>query len=104
MNTAVAASTALNSLVNDLSGIREANAAFLAKPRKLLIDGAWVPAASGDTFDVRDPSSDRVITRCALGDAADIDKAVAAARRAFEQGEWAQMKPVDRERLMHRLA
>jgi len=38
-----------------------ANAAFLAKPRKLLIDGAWVAAASGRTFEVRDPSSDKVI-------------------------------------------
>ncbi len=84
--------------------IMPANAAFLAAPRKLLIDGAWVPAASGKTFEVRDPSSDQVIAHCALGDAADVDRAVAAARRAFESGDWAQMKPVDRERVMHRLA
>ena len=104
MNTAVAAHTPRSPLTNDLSAIMPANTAFLAKPRRLLIDGQWVAAASGKTFEVRDPSSDLVIAHCALGDAADVDLAVAAARRAFEAGEWAQMKPVDRERVMHRLA
>ena len=103
MNTA-AASGARVALANDLAGISKANAAFLQKPRKLLIDGTWLDAADGKTFEVRDPSSDQVLTRCALGDAADVDLAVAAARRAFEGGDWAQMKPVDRERVMHRLA
>lgn len=103
MNTA-AASGARAALANDLSGISRANADFLQRPRKLLIDGAWVDAADGKTFEVRDPSSDEVLTRCALGDAADIDRAVAAARRAFESGEWARMTPVDRERVLHRLA
>jgi phenylacetaldehyde dehydrogenase len=88
---------------NDLGRIRPATAAFLGRPRDLLIDGAWVPAASGQRFEVRDPSSDRVLTRCAAGDAIDVDRAVAAARRAFE-GEWSRMKPCERERLMHRLA
>ncbi len=104
MSTAAATSAPHRTLANDLSAILPANAAFLAKPRKLLIDGAWVAAASGKTFEVRDPSSDKVIAHCALGDAADVDRAVAAARRAFEEGEWAQMKPVDRERVLHRLA
>jgi phenylacetaldehyde dehydrogenase len=104
MNTAAATSNPMGSLTNDLSTIRPANAAFLAQPRKLLIDGAWVQAAGGKTFEVRDPSSDCVIAHCALGEAGDVDRAVGAARRAFEDGEWAQMKPVDRERLLHRLA
>lgn len=104
MNTAVAGQFPRGALANDLSAIMPANAAFLAKPHKLLIDGAWVAAASGKTFDVRDPSSDHVIAHCSLGDAADVDLAVAAARRAFEAGGWAQMKPVDRERVLHRLA
>ena len=103
MNTAVVGS-APATLANDLSSISTANKAFLARPHKLLIDGAWLPAASGKTFEVRDPSSDRVIAHCAEGDAADVDRAVCAARRAFEVGDWAQMKPVDRERLLHRLA
>ena len=104
MNTAAAANAPRGSLTNDLSAIMPANAEFFKQPRKLLIDGAWVAAASGKTFEVRDPSSDQVIANCALGDAADVDRAVVAARRAFEQGDWANMKPVDRERLMHRLA
>jgi phenylacetaldehyde dehydrogenase len=100
MNTAVAS----NALANDLAAVSPANAAFLSKPRKLLIDGTWVSAVSGKTFEIRDPSSDRVIAHCAAGDAADVERAVNAARKAFEAGDWAQMKPVDRERLMHRLA
>ena len=104
MNSAVITSPPPSPLANDLSAIAPANAQFLAQPRTLLIDGAWVPAASGKTFEVRDPSSAAVIAHCALGDAADIDRAVAAARHAFEDGEWSRMKPVDRERLLHRLA
>jgi len=103
MSTAVPL-TESKQLANDLSHIAPANKAFLASARALLIDGAWVPAASGRTFEVRDPSSDRVIARCAEGDAPDVDRAVAAARRAFDDGEWGRAKPVERERLMHRLA
>jgi phenylacetaldehyde dehydrogenase len=101
MNTAAASHAAL---ANDPARISRAVAAFLKTPRKLLIDGAWVGSSSGKTFEVKDPSSDRVLTHCALGEAADVDRAVAAARGAFESGEWAEMKPVDRERVLHRLA
>jgi len=90
-------------LANDLSKIRPSTAAFLKASHGLLIDGAWVPAASGASFDVRDPTSDRVITRVAAGDKVDVDRAVAAARRAFEDSEWSRMKPLDRERLLNRL-
>jgi phenylacetaldehyde dehydrogenase len=91
-------------LENDLSSISAANAAFLRTPRQLLIDGKWVSAASGKLFEVRDPSSDKVLARVAEGGEQDIDHAVAAARRAFEDSAWSRMKPVDRERLLHRLA
>jgi phenylacetaldehyde dehydrogenase len=101
MNTAFASSTGMG---NDLANISRANADFLRTPRKLLIDGAWSAAASGKTFEVRDPSSDEVIAHCALGEAADVDRAVAAARRAFESGDWPAMAPTDRERVLHRLA
>jgi phenylacetaldehyde dehydrogenase len=104
MNTAAATGVTMGALANDLSSIMPANAAFLAQPRRLLIDGAWVGSASGKTFEVRDPSSDRIIAHCALGDAADVDRAVNAARHAFDSGDWSRMTPVDRERLMHRLA
>ena len=91
-------------LGNDLAGIRPANAAFLARPQRLLIDGRWVEAASGQTFEVRDPSSDQVIARVAQGERPDIDRAVAAARRALEASAWSRMKPLERERLLHKLA
>src|SRR5438309_7624328 len=94
----------VKTLVNDLSSIHPDTAAFLKRQHRLLIDGGWVPAASGETFEVRDPTSDHVIANAAAGDAADIDRAVLAARRAFDDSEWSRMKPVDRERLLHRLA
>jgi phenylacetaldehyde dehydrogenase len=89
---------------NDLSCLSAANTAFLRRPGRLLINGEWVEAASGRTFEVRDPSSDAVIARVAEGDAVDIDRAVRAARTAFDDSDWSRMKPVDRERLLHRLA
>ncbi len=91
-------------LANDLSGLRAANTAFLRRRHKLLIGGEWIDAAGGGTFDVRDPSSDAVISTVAAGEAADIDRAVSAARKAFEDSEWSRMKPTDRERVLHRLA
>ncbi|MBS0380384.1 MAG: aldehyde dehydrogenase family protein [Proteobacteria bacterium] len=103
-STAAQSRSAPDALANDLSRIHPANAAFLKAPKRLLIDGAWVEATSGKTFEVRDPSSDEVVAHVAAGDAADVDRAVAAARRAFEDSEWSRMKPTDRERLLHRLA
>ncbi|HEY0941285.1 MAG TPA: aldehyde dehydrogenase family protein [Steroidobacter sp.] len=93
-----------DALANNLSNLHPANAAFLRASRQMLIDGQWVDAASGKSFEVKDPSSDRVIARCAQAEAADVDRAVAAARRAFDDSQWSRMKPVDRERLLHRLA
>ncbi len=91
-------------LANDLSSISTANMAFLGRPHRLLIDGRWTDSISGRAFEVRDPSSDRVIASVALGEAADVDRAVAAARRAFEDSEWSRMKPVDRESILRRIA
>src|SRR5580704_8009147 len=69
----------------------------------LLIDGRRVPAASGRYFDSLDPSTERVIAQIAEGDAADIDRAVASARSAFE-GEWSRMRGADRGQLLLRWA
>jgi phenylacetaldehyde dehydrogenase len=91
-------------LATDPSSISDEVKAFLASPKKLFIDGDWVDSRSGKTFDVIDPSCDRVIASVAEGQAEDIDRAVAAARKAFEDSDWSRMKPVDRERLIHRLA
>jgi betaine-aldehyde dehydrogenase len=70
----------------------------------LLIDGKFVPAVSGETFDVLNPATNEVIARVAKGGPADVDAAVAAARRAFEGGPWPKMTGLDRQRLMMKLA
>ncbi|MER5628462.1 aldehyde dehydrogenase family protein [Streptosporangium sp. NPDC002544] len=78
--------------------------AFLSGPAKqLFIDGAWRPAASGATFTSINPSTGRPIVEVAAGDAADIDAAVAAARRAFT-GPWSRFTPVQRQNVLLKLA
>ena len=77
--------------------------ARLAKPGRLLIDGAWIEAASGKTFPVEDPATQEIIAHVAEGDASDIDRAVAAARAAFDTGPWARTLPADRAKLVWRL-
>lgn len=60
----------------------------LNPPLQLLIDGKWVDAVSGKTLPVVDPRTEEVILHVAEGDKADVDKAVQAARRAFDEGPW----------------
>jgi len=76
---------------------------FLAKEHKMLIDGKWVAAKSGKTFPVEDPATEETIGHVPAGDKADIDLAVAAARRAFESGPWSRISPGARSRLVWRL-
>ena len=71
---------------------------------KMLIDGRWVDSVSGKTFETINPTNGQVIANVAEGDKADVDKAVKAARRAFEQGAWRKMSARERGRLMYRLA
>lgn len=77
---------------------------FVAAPRLMLIDGESVPAVSGRTLPVFDPSTGEQLASVPAGAAADVDRAVAAARRAFEGADWRKFRPVDRERLLLRLA
>jgi phenylacetaldehyde dehydrogenase len=77
--------------------------AWLSKPRPMLIDGKWVEAKSGKTFDVRDPATEMLLAHVAEGDAADIDAAVKAARKALEHGPWGRMTPSARGRIIHRI-
>jgi betaine-aldehyde dehydrogenase len=74
-------------------------------PRKyqLFIDGKWVDAESGKTFTTPNPATGATLAEVAEGDKADIDKAVAAARRAFE-GKWSKISARDRGRMMYKLA
>ena len=70
---------------------------------QLLIDGQWVDAASGKTFTTPNPATGEVLAEVAEGDKADIDKAVAAARRAFD-GKWSKVSARDRGRLLYKLS
>ncbi|HEY6807714.1 MAG TPA: aldehyde dehydrogenase family protein, partial [Gemmatimonadales bacterium] len=54
----------------------------------LFINNAWRPAASGKRFPVENPATEEIIAQVALGDAADVDAAVAAARACFDAGPW----------------
>ena len=86
-----------------VAAIPETIAPFLSSPKQLLIDGAWCPAQSGKTFDVVNPATATVIGQVAEGDSADIERAVRAARKAFESGPWAKMTPSERGRLIWRI-
>ena len=77
---------------------------FVGTTRRLLIDGQWVEAASGKTFVTTDPATEQEITYVAHGEAEDIDRAVAAARRAFEEGPWRTITPSGRGKIIWRLA
>jgi len=77
---------------------------FASRQHQLLIDGEHVPAADGRTFETVDPSTGQPITRVAHAGAPDVERAVAAARRALEEGPWSRAPAADRGRLMNRLA
>jgi aldehyde dehydrogenase (NAD+) len=72
---------------------------FLRKPHQLLIDGHRVPSSSGRTFKSLNPATEEVIATIAEGNEADVDRAVVAARRAFE-GPWRTMRAAERGHLL----
>jgi phenylacetaldehyde dehydrogenase len=92
------------STVSSSAAVSPSAQSFLARPKRLYIDGKWVDARSGDTFAVYDPATGRQIAKVAAGDAADIDVAVRAARRAFDEGAWSDLSPASRRKLMFALA
>jgi aldehyde dehydrogenase (NAD+) len=71
---------------------------------KHLIQNEWADPAEGGWFDTYDPSTGEVIAKVAAGTAADVDRAVRAARRALETGPWSRMDAADRGKLLYRLA
>jgi phenylacetaldehyde dehydrogenase len=84
--------------------LSEPVAGFLAGKHQAFIGGKWVDAASGKTFETYDPSSGRVIANVAACDTVDIDRAVAAARAAFESGPWPSTTGSERAKMMWKLA
>jgi acyl-CoA reductase-like NAD-dependent aldehyde dehydrogenase len=73
-------------------------------PKQLLIGGKWTAAKSGKTFESINPANEEVLAVVAEGDEADIDEAVKAARKAFDEGKWPSMGPHQRTRLLLKIA
>jgi len=84
--------------------ISQDTADFLAGKHQMLIDGQWVDGGSGETIAVYDPATEAQIATVPAADKADVDKAVAAARKAFETGPWPKMPPSERAKLLWKLA
>ncbi|AOU97410.1 aldehyde dehydrogenase PuuC [Acidihalobacter yilgarnensis] len=81
-----------------------AKAAALTIEGRAFVDGRYVDAASGKTFDCIDPATGAVLARIAECDAEDAERAVVAARRAFESGAWSRMAPRERKTVLIRFA
>jgi acyl-CoA reductase-like NAD-dependent aldehyde dehydrogenase len=73
------------------------------RPARLFIDGTWTDATSGATFTTVNPATEEPITEVADAGAADIDRAVQAARRAFDSGPWGRMPASERGRILWRI-
>jgi acyl-CoA reductase-like NAD-dependent aldehyde dehydrogenase len=77
---------------------------MLSWPNQMFIDGKWVDSTSRRTWKVVNPATGQLLAEVAQANAADVDLAVTAARRAFDEGEWPRMDPLHRGRLLFRLA
>ncbi|WP_163102086.1 aldehyde dehydrogenase family protein [Peribacillus alkalitolerans] len=77
---------------------------FLQGPKKIFINGEFVESASQKTFKTPNPATGEVLAEVFEGGAADIDLAVRAARKAFDEGKWSKMSAASRSRLMYKLA
>ena len=75
-----------------------------ATARRHFIGGAWQPAASGETFPTYTPATGEVLAEVAAGDTDDVERAVRAARAAFEDGAWPRLSARERGRLLYRIA
>ncbi len=84
----------MNDLANDLSVLCNSSRQFLASEQQMLINGEWVSAQSSRTLSVYDPSSGAGVARVPEAGVEDVDKAVRAAKAAFEDSHWAKLKPV----------
>jgi len=93
------------SAVQEYSGEKwHAIAAALRPEVRLFIDGEYVDALEGGRFETVNPATGEITAAVAAGTAADVDRAVAAASRAYRSGSWARMAPRDRMQVLYRLA
>jgi phenylacetaldehyde dehydrogenase len=79
-------------------------AEFIDKPRKMLINGKWVSSISGKTFPTYNPATGEVLAQVAEGNREDIEQAVKAARKAFDEGPWRKLTASERGRLIWKLS
>jgi len=86
----------------DQQRINELRAAHVPA-QKLFIEGAWAEG-SGETLDVLSPIDGQVLTTLTRGSADDMTRAIASARRAFDDGRWSRMAPAGRKKVLHKLA
>jgi acyl-CoA reductase-like NAD-dependent aldehyde dehydrogenase len=84
--------------------LRPGTRAFLNQPKKLLIGGEWVDAANGETFETVNPATGQVLVKVAAAGADDVNRAVDAARRAFDSDEWSHLSGSERGNLLWKIA
>ena len=94
----------MNEVMEDPSTRWRSRAAKLNPETRLFIDGSFVEPRAGGTFATVNPATEKVITRMAKGTAEDVDRAVKAARAAFNAGSWSRMAPRDRMTVLYKFA
>jgi aldehyde dehydrogenase (NAD+) len=96
--------TTTNKEPSSAKASKNKSALVQVRTTKMLIDGKWMDAASGETFETYNPATGEVLANVASGMKEDIDMAAKAARRAFEKGPWRKMSARERGRLIYKLA
>src|SRR5580698_3986854 len=86
------------------SRINSKTAEFFSRQHRMLIDGRFVLAASGKTFPVYNPASGEVVAHVPEAEQEDVDRAVIAARHAFDEGPWSKMTTSQRGQLIWKVA
>lgn len=86
----------------DSFGLSEKTRAFLSRDHGIFIDGEW--SVGAERTPVYEPSTGEVLTSLTTGTVDDLNRAVDAARKQFDEGEWPRLKPLERERLLNKLA
>ncbi|WP_447591568.1 aldehyde dehydrogenase family protein [Aquipseudomonas campi] len=77
---------------------------FLERRQQMLINGQWQDAVSGETMSIRNPATGEILGNVPAAGKEDIDRAVSAARQAFDDSAWSRMRPRDRQNLLWRFA
>jgi acyl-CoA reductase-like NAD-dependent aldehyde dehydrogenase len=95
---------AATAVATKLKTLNETAQKFLEEKKQLLIGGKWVDSASGETFASMDPATDEELCQVALAGREDVDRAVAAAREAFDSGSWSGLDPRKRTKVLLDLA